>query len=151
MFILLADSNKFYVTVLQAMLSKAGFNYIECAGNGDECLIQINRKDSPDVIIIDEILCYSDGFDMIARIRYMQPETKIIILIGVESDLNVNILPDNKTIFFMEKSSVNADNLTQILYNIFTEKISANKLPQENKVFSSLRRSFTGMLNFGTF
>ena len=150
MFILLAENNKFYVSVLQTMLSKAGFNCIESAGNGVECLIQINKnkKDSPDVVIIDESLCYSDGLDIIAEIRYLRPETRIIVLIGVESDLNVNSLPDNKTIFFMEKSSVNADNLPQVLYNIFTEKISSTKVPAVNKVYSSLRRSFTGMLNF---
>jgi CheY-like chemotaxis protein len=151
MFILLADSNKFYVTVLQAMLFKAGFNSIECAGNGVECLIQLNKKDSPDVIIIDESLCYEDGLDIIGEIRNSLPETRIIVLIGVESDLNINILPDNKSIFFMEKSSITADNLPQVLYNIFTEKISLTKVPQVNKVFSSLRRSFTGMLNFQIF
>jgi DNA-binding NarL/FixJ family response regulator len=148
MFILLADSNKFYVAVLHTMLSQAGFNCIESAGNAVECLIQINKKYSPDVIIIDECLCYSDGVDIIEKVRYVLPQTKIIILIGVESDLNINVLPDNKAIFFMEKSRVNADNLPQVLYNIFTEKISSAKVPPVNKVFLSLRRSFTGMLNF---
>ena len=148
MFILLADSNKFYVAVLKTMLSQAGFKSLECSGNGLECLIQINKKDNPDVIIIDESLCYVDGIDVIRKIRYTLPETRIIILTGVESYLNTNFLPDNKSIFFMEKSSVTADNLPQVLYNIFTEKISSTKVPQANKVYSSLRKSFTGMLNF---
>lgn len=148
MFILLVDSNRFYVTVLQTMLFKAGFNLIECASNGLECLVQVNKNDSPDVIIIDESLCFVDGMDILESIRYSRPETKIIILIGVESDLNINVLPDNKAIFFMEKSSITADNLPQVLYNIFTEKISSTKVPPVNKVFLSLRRSFTGMLNF---
>lgn len=148
MFILLADSNKFYVAVLQTMLFQAGFSCLESAENGVECLIQINKKNNPDVIIIDESLCYADGVNIIEKVRYSLPETKIIILIGVESDLNINVLPDNKAIFFMEKSSVNADNLPQVLYNIFTEKVSSAIVPPENKVFLSLRRSFTGMLNF---
>lgn len=148
MFILLVDSNRFYVAVLQTMLFKAGFNLIEFASNGLECLVQINKNDSPDVIIIDESLCCVDGMDILESIRYSRPETKIIILIGAESDLNINVLPDNKAIFFMEKSSITADNLPQVLYNIFTEKISSTKVPPVNKVFLSLRRSFTGMLNF---
>jgi DNA-binding NarL/FixJ family response regulator len=148
MFILLADSNKFYIAVLRTMLSQAGFNCIENAYNGHECIIQLNHNNRPDVIIIDESLCYTDGVDIIDKVRYTLPHTKIIILIGVESDLNVNVLPDNKAIFFMEKSRVNADNLPQVLYNIFTEKISSAKVPPVNKVYLSLRRSFTGMLNF---
>jgi DNA-binding NarL/FixJ family response regulator len=130
------------------MLSQAGFNCIESACNGVECLIQLDYKNSPDVIIIDESLCNADGVNVIEKVRYTLPHTKIIILIGAESDLNINVLPDNKAIFFMEKSRVNADNLPQVLYNIFTEKISSAKVPQVNKVYLSLRRSFTGMLNF---
>jgi DNA-binding NarL/FixJ family response regulator len=148
MFILLVDSNRFYVSVLQTMLLKAGFNCIESAGNGLECLIHINRKDSPDVIIIDESLCHVDGMDILKRIRYSRPATKIIILTGVESEINTNKLPDNGSIFLMDKSSITTDNLPQVLYNIFTEKISSTRLPQPNRVFTSLRRSFTGMLNF---
>jgi len=148
MFILLADSNKFYVAVLQTMLSQAGFNCIECAGNGAECLIQVNTKDSPDVIIIDESLCFVEGLDIIEEIRYSRPETRIIILTCVDSAFDINLLPDKGHIYLMEKSSVNAENLPQVLYNIFTEKLSSTKLPPVNKVFSSLRRSFTGMLNF---
>lgn len=148
MFILLADSNKFYVAVLQTMLSQAGFNSIECAANGVQCLIQINKKVSPDVIIIDESLCYDDGLDIIEKIRYTRPEIRIIILTCVDSAFDINFLPERGHIFLMEKSRINAENLPQVLYNIFTEKLSSTKLPPTNKVFSSLRRSFTGMLNF---
>jgi|WetSurMetagenome_2_1015567.scaffolds.fasta_scaffold161806_2 DNA-binding NarL/FixJ family response regulator len=148
MFILLADSNSFYVSVLQTMLQKAGFDSIESASNGLECLIQINRKDSPEVIIIDESLCFAEGLDILKNIRYSHSETRIIIMTESDSDLNINLVPDNKFIFFIEKNSITADNLPQVLYNIFTERISSTKVPPTNKVFSSLRRSFTGMLNF---
>jgi DNA-binding NarL/FixJ family response regulator len=148
MFILLADSNKFYVTVLQTMLSKSGFNCIDCVDNGIECFVRITKNDSPDVLIIDESLCYFEGMDIIEKIRCLQPEIRIIILTCVNSAFNVNLLPEKGHIFLMEKSSINAENLPQVLYNIFTEKISSTKVPKQNKVFSSLRRSFTGMLNF---
>jgi DNA-binding NarL/FixJ family response regulator len=148
MFILLADSNKFYVTVLQTMLSKAGFNCIESVGTGLECLFQLTKKESPDVIIIDESLCYEDGMDIVEKIRYSQHEIRVIILTCVDSAFNINLLPEKGHIFLLEKSRINAENLPQVLYNIFTEKISSTKVPKQNKVFSSLRRSFTGMLNF---
>lgn len=151
MFILLVDNNRFFVSVLKVMLFKAGFNSIGVADNGHECLNQIDEDESPDVIIIDENQCFIDGLDVIEHIRISLPDTKIIILTCLNSDLNINLLPEKGSIFLMDKSSITADNLPQILYNIFTEKISATKLPQSNRVFSSLRRSFTGMLNFGTF
>jgi DNA-binding NarL/FixJ family response regulator len=148
MFILLVDSNRFYVSVLQTMLQKAGFDCVESASNGLECLIQINRNIGPEVIIIDESLCFAEGLDLLKNIRYSLPETRIIIMTETDSDLNINLLPDTKHIFFIEKNSITADNLPQLLYNIFTERISSTKVPPANKVFSSLRRSFTGMLNF---
>jgi CheY-like chemotaxis protein len=149
--ILLADSNKFYVTVLQTMLWQAGFNSVESAGNAFECLIQINKRNSPDVIIIDETLCYVDGLDIIEKIRSSRPETRIIILTCADSVFDINLLPEKGHIFLMEKSRINAENLPQVLYNIFTEKLSSTRLPATNKVFTSLRRSFTGMLNFVVF
>jgi DNA-binding NarL/FixJ family response regulator len=151
MFILLVDNNRFFVSVLKVMLFKAGFNSIGIADCGHECLNQINKDESPDVVIIDESQCIIDSLDVIEIIHQSLPDTKFIIMTCQNSDLNINFLPEKGSVFLLDKSSITADNLPQILYNIFTEKISATRLPQSNKVFSSLRRSFTGMLNFGTF
>lgn len=151
MFILLVDNNSFFISVLKVMLFKAGFNSIGIVDKGLECLNQINEDEGPDVIIIDESQCFIEGIDVIENIRLSLPDTKIIILTCLNSDLNINLLPEKGFIYLMDKSSITAENLPQILYNIFTEKISATKLPQPNRVFSSLRRSFTGMLNFGAF
>ena len=151
MFILLVDNNRFFVSVLKVMLFKAGFNSIGVVDKGQECLNQVNEEERPEVIIIDESQCFIDGNDIIEKIRQLLPDAKIIIMTCLHSDLNINFLPEKGSIFLMDKSSITADNLPQVLYNIFTEKISATKLPQANRVFSSLRRSFTGMLNFVVF
>jgi DNA-binding NarL/FixJ family response regulator len=151
MFILLADNNRFFVSVLKVMLFKAGFTSIGTVDKGLKCLNQVNEDVTPDVIIIDESQCYCDGIDVLENIRQSLPEAKIIIMTCLHSDLNINFLPEKGSVFLLDKSSITAENLPQILYNIFTEKISATRLPQPNKVFSSLRRSFTGMLNFGAF
>jgi DNA-binding NarL/FixJ family response regulator len=129
------------------MLSNAGFNNIASAESGLDCIFQGRKYENPDVIIIDEGQCYINEMDIIINIRYSWPEAKIIILTGVDSDLDVNLLPDDGYMFFMDKNSITADNLPQLLYNIVTEMISLTKVPQANKVFNTLRRSFTGMLN----
>jgi len=148
MFILIVDNNRFFVSVLGKVLLNAGFNSIDNSDNGLDCVFKINKGDSPDVIIIDEEQCFVNGLDVIKNIRNLKAETRIIILTREESDLNINLFPDNRSIYFMVKSKINADNLPQLLYTIFTEKISSTQIPRVNKVFSSLRRSFTGMLNF---
>ena len=148
MFILLIDNNRFYVSVLQAMLFKAGFDCLGYAENGLSCINQIDTDENPDVIIIDEGQCFLNGIDVIQKIRESKPETRIIILTGIESGINLNLLPENGPVYFMDKCSITAENLPQVLYNIFTEKISLTRIPPMNKLFSSLRRSFTGMLNF---
>lgn len=148
MFILIVDNNSFFVSVLQKVLLNAGFNSVDSLDNGLDCVFEIKRGDSPDVIIIDEEQCYVNGLDIIKNIKNLQAETKIIILTREDSELNINLLPENRSDYFMVKSRINADNLPQLLYAIFTEKISSTKIPIKNKVFSSLRQSFTGMLNF---
>lgn len=151
MFILVVDNNIFFVSVLRTMLHNAGFNCIESTGNGAECLILPKRKESPDVIIIDEEMCFVDGLDILNNIRLALPDTRIIILTSADSKIDINQVPDEGSVFFMEKDRITAENLPQVLYNIFTEKISATKLPAANNVISLLRRSLTGMLNFVAF
>lgn len=147
MYILIVDNDRSFVSVIQTMLFKEGFNRIGIADNGFECVFQVKACENPDVIIIDERQCYINGIDVLEKIRFSLPETRIIILIGEDADLNIDILPDNRSIFLMSKSYVTADNLPQVLYTIVTQKISSTKIPSVNKVYSSLRRAFTGMLN----
>jgi len=147
MFILLVDNNRFFISTLRTMLNKAGFNSLAYSDNGLECINSTCKDEFPDVVIIDETQCYRNGLDIIEKIHYSWPESKIIILTGIDSDLDVNLIPDDRSMFFMDKNSITADNLPQLLYNIVTRNVSLTKVPQFNKVFSALRRSFTGMLN----
>jgi DNA-binding NarL/FixJ family response regulator len=148
MFILIVDNNRFFISVLQTLLLNSGFNCIESSDNGLDCVFEINKGDTPEVIIIDESQCFINGFDILKNIRHSQRETRIIILTREDSELNNSKPAKNDFVFYMVKSKINADNLPQLLYDIFTQKISSTKIPTANKVFSSLRRSFTGMLNF---
>jgi DNA-binding NtrC family response regulator len=133
--------------MLQTMLFKAGFTSLEWADNGMVCVSTPDKEEHPDVVIIDEMQCYLAGLDIIEKMHYTWPDSKFIILTGINSDLDVNQLSDNGSMYFMDKKNITADNLPQLLYTIVTKKISSTKVPKTNKVYSSLRRSFTGMLN----
>jgi len=148
MFILLVDNNRFFVSVLKQMLLKAGFSVIGDAENGTECVLQINRSESPDVLIIDESQCYIDGVDIIKHIRRSRPKIRIIILTDGESQLNFNLNYEKESIFYIAKESITSENLSQVLYNIFTENLTSIVKPSVKNAFSSFRKSLSTSLNF---
>lgn len=148
MYILLVDDNQFYVSVLKELMLKAGFNQIGSLDTGLECLIQLQKSEIPDVIIIDERQCYINGVDVIKSILSYRPDLTLIILTGTESPVNINFNPEKGSTICIAKDSITAENLPQILYNIFTEKINITKKPSSASVFSSFRKSFASMMNF---
>lgn len=147
MLILLVDPNKVFVASLRAILLKAGFSSILYVDHGFACIHSACTLKHPEVIIIDETQCFLAGLDIIEEIHTSWPEAKVIVLTGIGSDLNIDMFPDTGSMYFMDKKSINAENLPQLLYNIVTQKVSFTRVPQANKVFKALRRSFTGMLN----
>jgi len=148
MYILLVDDNRFYVSVLRELMLKAGFDQIRSLDTGLECVLQLQKSESPDVIIIDESQCYINGVDVIKSILSYKPDLTLIILTGTESPVNVNFNPEKGSTICIAKDSITAENLPQILYNIFTEKININKKSSSNLSFSSFKKSFANMLNF---
>lgn len=148
MYILLVDNNRFYVSVLKELMLKSGFHQIGSVDTGLECILQMQVNEIPDVIIIDESQCYINGVDVIKSILSYRPNLTLIVLTGTESPVNVNFNPEKGSTICIAKESITADNLPQILYNIFTERMNITKKTPVPMVFSSLRRSFANMLNF---
>ncbi len=147
MFILNVDNNLFHAAVLMEMLLKAGFDNIGYAENGFDCLEQVNIEESPDVIIIDESLCFINGLDVIKNIRILKPEIRIIILTGGETNMKVHPNPEKKSVFFFPKDRLTAKNLPNILYSIFTEKLNTVYISPVRKGFSSSRKFLAGIPN----
>jgi len=147
MFILLVDNNRFYFSVLKQLLFTAGFNTIGYAENGIECILQIDKHENPDVIIIDESQCFVDGVDIVKNIRFSRPEIRIIILTDEESMLNVNIISDKKSILYIPKNSSLSENLLNALYTIFTENLYPANKPSVTNAFLSFRESYSDILN----
>lgn len=148
MFILLVDDNLFYVSVMKEMLSKAGFNHIGNVESGLECILQIYKGDVPDVIIIDENQCNANGVDVLKNIRSSNPEVTIIILTNEETAVSYHLLPQKGATLNISKSSITSENLPQLLYTIFTERINYSKQTTVPPMFSLFRKSVAGILNF---
>jgi DNA-binding NarL/FixJ family response regulator len=147
MIILVVDDNRFFVSVLKEMLSQAGFNHIESVESGFECVFQIYKGDIPDVIIIDESQYFINGADVFSKISDSIPDLTVIVLVDKHSAFNLNLLPRKGSTLYFIKENVNAENLPQALYTIFTESISFPKKAKTQGTFSLYKKSLAGILN----
>jgi DNA-binding NarL/FixJ family response regulator len=132
---------------MKEMLLLAGFDTVGFAENGFECLQQVNSDESPDVVIIDESLCFSNGLDIINNIRIIRPEIRIIILTEEKSSLKVYLNLEKRPILYFPKDGLTARNLPQVLYSIFTEKLNTVYTSRVRKGFSPSRKIFANISN----
>jgi DNA-binding NarL/FixJ family response regulator len=147
MYILLVDNNRFYGSVLRELMLNAGFDQLGYIDSGLECVLKIHSGDSPDVIIIDENQCLVNGINVLQTIHNYKPDLTFIILTSPEPQINIDAVAENRSIYYIAKESITADNLPQMLYDIFAEKINISKKSSPNRPFSSLRKSFSSVLN----
>lgn len=125
MLILMIDDNRFYVSVLKEMLSKAGFNRLEDSDSVQEGVPTQFDGESPDVVIIDENQCFKNDVDVLKYYQKSSPGFTAIILTSTDSGPQEQGLPQKGSPIYMPKDSVTADNLPKILYNLYSEKINS--------------------------
>ena len=145
MLILLVDNNLFYTYVLNEMLHKAGFNHVQYVENGLECILQMYKKDIPDVLIIDEGQCSVNGVDVLQNTRNSKSDLTIIVLTEGNLPGDANKKLKKGATLHLSKDSLNAGNLPKMLYGIFTENIVTNKKRVVSRAFSRLKE--IGSLN----
>jgi DNA-binding NarL/FixJ family response regulator len=143
MFILLVDNNRFHATVVKEMLLKAGFDTVGYAENGIECAIKV-YDEKPEVIIIDESQCNINGVDIIKNIQMTRPGIRIIVMAENDGLQNTPLAAANNPVLYIPKPDISSENLPQILYGIFTEKLSAKKVSVQ-QAFTLFRKPFTGI------
>lgn len=143
MYILLVDNNRFHASVVKEMLLKAGFDSIGYAENGIECAIKV-YDEKPEVIIIDESQCNINGVDIIKNIQMTRPDTRIIVLSENEQMQNNRLVSARNPVLYIPKPDITSENLPQILYGIFTEKLSAKKV-SVRPAFTLFQEPFAGM------
>ena len=87
--ILIAEDDKFLVSVYKVKFGKAGFNVI-VAADGEQAL-QVLAKQRPDLILLDLIMPVKDGFEVLKEVR-ANPDYKDMPIIvasnlGQEEDI----------------------------------------------------------------
>jgi two-component system alkaline phosphatase synthesis response regulator PhoP len=76
--ILVADDDPIVLRFLEALLSDAGYE-VCTAGDGEEALQKI-REEKPDMVILDLVMPYRDGFDICRTVR-QSPSTRTLPII----------------------------------------------------------------------
>ncbi len=76
--ILVADDDPIVLKFLEALLSDAGYE-ISTAGDGETALEKI-REERPDLVILDLVMPYRDGFDICRTVR-QSPSTRTLPIV----------------------------------------------------------------------
>jgi len=78
--VLVIDDNDALRKLVAKMLTSNGFEVITAA-NGKQG-VDLYREQSPDLVITDVIMADMDGVEVIAALRKIAPEAKIIVMSG---------------------------------------------------------------------
>lgn len=87
--VLVAEDDKFYVSIYQSKLEREGYDVV-IAKDGNET-IEMLKKHQPDLLLLDLIMPVKDGFETLRELR-ANPETKdmkVIVFsnLGQEDDI----------------------------------------------------------------
>jgi PAS domain S-box-containing protein len=84
--ILVVDDEEFLRILLADLLGELGHEVIQ-AGNGVEALkIYKNMKDEIDLVILDIIMPFMDGFDVFKELKQIKSDVKVIFTSGFSAD-----------------------------------------------------------------
>jgi DNA-binding NtrC family response regulator len=75
----IADDEPDILRLLNMVLSKLGYPIAYLASNGEE-VVELNRKNPADVLIIDHIMPFKSGIDAVRDVISEYPETKIFLM-----------------------------------------------------------------------
>ncbi|MBO0369697.1 response regulator transcription factor [Pseudomonas shirazensis] len=86
--VLLVDDHPIVLTAVRMLLERERFRVIGTAEDGKEA-VELARKLSPQVVIVDIGLPELDGMEVIKRLQLLDPPPKIMALTGQPADLYV--------------------------------------------------------------
>ncbi|MFK0251249.1 response regulator [Amycolatopsis azurea] len=79
--LVLLEDHPLYRTALERVLSHAGHHIVGAVDNGEQA-IALALETRPDLVLADYVLQGLTGADVVARIRAMDPEIRVLVLSG---------------------------------------------------------------------
>nr|WP_314873453.1 response regulator transcription factor [uncultured Pseudomonas sp.] len=141
--VLLVDDHPIVLTAVRMLLERERFRVIGTAEDGKEA-VELARKLSPQVVIVDIGLPELDGMEVIKRLQLMEPPPKIMALTGQPADLYVRRCLDAGIGAFVNKDE-DIESVVFALkalikgYSTFPQmSVNSNSLESENARLDSL-------------
>lgn len=101
--IIIADTNiEWRGTLIKAINSENGMNVISATDDGNE-LIELCRRFSPDLIIMDMILASTDGVEALAAVKSMDKKPSVLVLSSFASGKLADLAVKSGANYFMIK------------------------------------------------
>lgn len=117
--ILLVDDEKEFVHTLSERLKTRNFES-SIAYDGEQA-IEMVRKETPDVIILDLIMPGIDGIETLRQVKKLNPEIEVIILTGHGSDKEKEMAEELGAFAYLRKP-VNINDLAQKMKEAYARR-----------------------------
>ncbi|MBA1321648.1 two-component system response regulator EvgA [Pseudomonas sp. BIGb0278] len=141
--VMLVDDHPIVLTAVRMLLERERFRVIGTAEDGKEA-VELARKLSPQVVIVDIGLPELDGMEVIKRLQLLDPPPKIMALTGQPADLYVRRCLDAGIGAFVNKNE-DIESVVFALkalikgYSTFPQmSVNSNSLESENARLDSL-------------
>lgn len=141
--VMLVDDHPIVLTAVRMLLERERFRVIGTAEDGKEA-VELARKLSPQVVIVDIGLPELDGMEVIKRLQLLDPPPKIMALTGQPADLYVRRCLDTGIGAFVNKNE-DIESVVFALkalikgYSTFPQmSVNSNSLESENTRLDSL-------------
>jgi DNA-binding NarL/FixJ family response regulator len=103
--------------MLTFALTRAGMKVVATASDGKQA-VEATIQSKPDILLLDIAMPLMDGFASLANIKFLAPETPIIIVSALKNpSCKTRALELGADAFFLKGESL-VDDLTEIIYTL---------------------------------
>lgn len=123
--VFLVDDDEFCLTLYKQQLLSLGYSTILTFSNGYDCINNLHEK--PDVILLDYGMENFNGFQVLKKIKNINPDIYVIILSGQEDFSIVSDTLHNGAYEFILKGSMDIVNIQSVFRKIANTKSTTRK------------------------
>jgi len=140
MYILLAEEDHFYASMIIGFLKKAGFGQIKHIDNGIDCLLQVYEETTPDLVILDAHLGRVNGVEVVDKLIRHKPNLKVIILAGKDSRKSISQSVQNAVLEIIPKDESALERLMPHIHIVHSEVVNWKKARPVSNLLVNLKR-----------
>lgn len=117
--VFLVEDDEIFTFLVQTRLSQMTGVTLEAFGLGQAMLDKLDEK--PDVIFLDYSLPVMDGLEVLKNVKKNSPDTRVVMLSGLEWDQVINECLDAGAEAFIQKDSQVAKKVHEKLVEMFPD------------------------------